>query len=145
VRVERSTHVEAPPERLYQLVMNPSRLDEWVSIHKDLIDAPDGNLRKGSKLTQRLKLAGRTFKVEWTVVENEKDSLVVWEGKGPMGSHASVTYDFEEVDGGTDFSYANEFHLPGGPLGRMAEPAVRRVTGKELDKSLEQLKKLVEE
>jgi carbon monoxide dehydrogenase subunit G len=145
VRVERSAHVAAPPGRLYELVMDPSRLSEWVSIHKELVDAPDGNLRKGSKLTQRLKLAGRTFKVEWTVVENERDELVVWEGKGPVGSRASVTYEFAEAGGGTDFSYANEFHLPGGPLGRMAEPAVRRVTGKELDKSLDQLKKLVEE
>jgi hypothetical protein len=55
-----------------------------------------------------------------------------------------VIYDFEERDGGTHFSYANEYDLPGGFLGRAAGPVVRRVTGGELDSSLEKLKKLVE-
>ena len=69
---------------------------------------------------------------------------MVWEGQGPVRSKAKVIYDFEEHDGGTRFSYANEYNLPGGFLGRAAGPMVRRVTGGELDSSLDKLKKLVE-
>ena len=54
-----------------------------------------------------------------------------------------MSYDFREEDGGTNFVYSNEYHLPGGPLGAMAGPAVKRVTGKEVDKTLENLKKLL--
>ena len=61
-----------------------------------------------------------------------------------MRSKAKVVYEFEPKNGGTCFSYLNEFDLPGGPLGRIASPAVKRVTGGELDKSLENLRKLVE-
>ena len=144
MRVERETHIGAPPERVHDVVMDPRCLARWVSIHEALEDAPEGDLRKGSELTQKLKLAGRCFTVRWTVVENDPAKRVVWEGAGPMGSRARVEYGFAEAGGGTDFSYSNEYHLPGGPLGKMAGPAVKRVTGKELDKSLENLKEFIE-
>jgi carbon monoxide dehydrogenase subunit G len=93
---------------------------------------------------QCLKLAGRKFHVHWEVVENEPQQRVVWEGKGPIHSHARVIYELEPNQDGTHFSYTNQFDLPGGPLGRMAGSAVKRVTAKELDGSLQKLKELVE-
>ncbi len=45
---------------------------------------------------------------------------------------------------GTRFSYVNEYSLPGGPLGSMAGPMVRRVTGKEVDATLRKLKEVLE-
>jgi carbon monoxide dehydrogenase subunit G len=144
VNVERSTEIAAPAEKVYDLVMDPQRLEDWVTIHDHLEDAPDGSLREGSKLTQCLRLAGRRFRVRWTVVENDPCRRVVWEGRGPVRSRARVVYEFDERDGGTRFSYSNEYHLPGGPLAHLAEPVVRRVTARELDDTLEKLKQLVE-
>ena len=145
MKVERETTVNAPPERIYDVVMDPRRLGDWVTIHQELIEAPSGSLEKGSELTQCLKLAGKRFKVRWKVVENEPCERVVWEGRGPFRSKAKVIYEFApDGDGATRFSYLNEYDLPGGPLGNMAGPAVKRVTGKELDGSLERLRNLVE-
>jgi carbon monoxide dehydrogenase subunit G len=145
VRVERTTHLEATPERVYEVVMDPRCLAQWVSIHRELVDAPPGDLKQGSELTQKLKLAGQTFKVAWEVVENDPAKRVVWNGRGPFGSKAKVVYEFGANGEGTDFRYTNEYDLPGGVAGRMAGTAVKRVTGKEVDKSLEQLKKFVEQ
>ena len=144
MRAERTVELKAPPERVYDVVMDPQRLDEWVTIHHHLEDAPPGRLEKGSKLTQCLKLAGRRFKVRWTVVENAPCDRVVWEGKGPVASHARVIYEFERQGEGTRFSYVNEYDLPGGPLGRLAGRSVSRLTTKALDGSLQRLKSLVE-
>ena len=135
--------LNADPQAVRELVMDPDRLGDWVSIHQHLEDSPNGQLRKGSQLTQCLKLAGQRFRVTWKVTENTPEK-VVWEGKGPVRSRARVVYEFEAKDGGTCFNYMNEYNLPGGPVGRMAEPAVRRVTGGELDKSLKNLKALFE-
>ena len=144
MKVERSMQLNASPDEVRQLVMDPNRLGDWVSIHQGLEDAPPGGkLQKGSELTQCLKLAGQRFNVTWKVTENTPEK-VVWDGKGPVRSKAKVVYEFEAKDGGTCFSYLNEYNLPGGPLGRMAGPAVKRVTGGELNKSLEKLKKLFE-
>ena len=73
-------------------------------------------------------------------MENDPCRRVVWEGRGPVRSRASVIYEFEENGRGTRFSYANEYKLPGGPLGNMAGPMVRRITAGEVDRSLERLK-----
>ncbi|MBA2419551.1 MAG: SRPBCC family protein, partial [Thermoleophilaceae bacterium] len=57
MKVERSLQFAAPPERVREVVMDPRQLEDWVSIHQSLEDAPSGNLQKGSELTQCLKLA----------------------------------------------------------------------------------------
>ncbi len=144
MKVERSTKVAAPPRRLYDVVMDPRRLEDWVTIHHQLEGSPPSPLKQGSRLTQCLKVAGKKFKVHWTVVENDPCKRVVWEGKGPVASHARVEYRFEGDGDQTKFSYLNEYDLPGGALGRLAGKAVARVTQKELDGSLQRLKSLVE-
>ena len=145
MKVERSIEIAATPERIYAVIMDPTCLERWVTIHAALEEAPDGQLEQGSELTQRLQLAGRRFTVHWKVIENRPARKVVWEGRGPMRSHAGVTYELiPNGAGGTRFTYTNEFALPGGPLGRVAGPVVRRVTAGELDQSLDRLRLLVE-
>jgi uncharacterized membrane protein len=146
MKVDREIRIDAPPKRVYEVVMDPGRLEDWVTIHHHLEDTPPGQLKQGSKLTQCLKLAGRRFKVHWTVVENDPCRRVVWEGKGPVGSHARVAYEFGDSSGDncTDFHYTNEYDLPGGPLGRIAGRGVARVTQKELEGSLQKLKRILE-
>jgi uncharacterized membrane protein len=144
MRVERSIELNAPAERVYDLVMDPRRLGDWVTIHAGLKDAP-GELRKGSELVQSLKLAGRRFDVHWEVVQAEKPKRVVWEGKGPVHSRAKVVYDLDtDGDGKTCFSYMNEYSMPGGPLGRIAAGALKHTAERESERTLEQLKRIVE-
>jgi uncharacterized membrane protein len=144
MKVDRTIEIEAPAREVYDIVMDPARLGDWVTIHDHLEDAPNGPLKHGSKLTQWLKLAGRRFKVRWTIVENDPCRRVVWEGRGPVGSHAQVVYEFDENGQETRFFYMNQYDLPGGVVGRVAGRAVARVTEKELDGSLRRLKSLVE-
>ena len=144
MRAERTIELAAPPQRVNDVAMDPDHLDDWVTIHDHLEDAPDGQLERGSTMTQCLKLAGRKFKVRWTVVENDPCKRVVWEGHGPVASEAKVIYEFEPHGEGTRFSYANEYKLPGGPLGRIAGRGVARMTEKALDDSLRKFKELVD-
>jgi carbon monoxide dehydrogenase subunit G len=145
VRVERSTEIGAAPERVYEVVMDAARLEDWVSIHESLLEAPAGGLKEGSELVQCLKLAGRKFNVHWKVVEDDRPNRVVWEGQGPVHSHAKVIYGLERNGaGGTRFSYMNQYDLPGGPIGKLAGRTVAGVARKEVDRSLDRLKKLLE-
>ena len=144
MRIERATQIAAPPERVYEVVMNPRRLEDWVTIHHALIEAPEGELKQGSELTQCLKLAGQRINVRWRVVEDDCPRRVVWEGEGPVRSHARVVYDLQPNGAGTRFSYTNEYDLPGGAFGRFAGRAVSRVTTKEVEGTLQRLKDLLE-
>jgi carbon monoxide dehydrogenase subunit G len=145
MKVEGSVDVEAPPEALYELVMDPERLGDWVSIHDRLVEAPGGELDKGSRLAQCLRVAGRRFTVRWRVTQDDRPRRVVWEGRGPFRTRARVTYDFTGRDGGgTHFSYGNEYELPGGAAGRLTGRAVSRIARREVDRSLDRLKELAE-
>ena len=41
MKVERDIRIDAPPKRVYDVVMDPQRLEDWVTIHDHLEDAPD--------------------------------------------------------------------------------------------------------
>ena len=144
-KLEREIHIDAAPEDVYSKLMDPDCLGDWVTIQDELLEAPDGDLEQGSELVQRCKVAGQRFKLKWKVEQAERPHKTVWKGKGPLGSKAKVTYDLAENNGGTDFTYTNEYSLPGGPLGRVAGRAVVGASGAEADKTLKRLKKLIEQ
>jgi hypothetical protein len=62
-----------------------------------------------------------------------------------MGTEAKATYEIRTNGGdGCTFSYVNEYDLPGGPVGKLAGRAIVGTSGREADKSLEKLKRLIE-
>jgi carbon monoxide dehydrogenase subunit G len=145
MRVEREIDIDAPPERVYEVVMDPRRLGDWVTIHAELKEAPRGELRRGDELVQSLRLAHQKFTVHWRVIEDDCPRRVVWAGRGPVRSRAEVVYELHpNGDGGTRFVYANEYTLPGGPLGRLGGRVVAPVSERESERSLERLKQLLE-
>jgi carbon monoxide dehydrogenase subunit G len=143
-KLEREIHIDADPERVWDKLMDPDCLGEWVTIQDELLEAPSGDLEQGSELVQRCKVAGQKFKLKWKVEKAEPPRKTVWKGKGPFGSKAKVTYDLAANDGGTLFTYTNEYSLPGGPVGKIAGRAVVGASGGEADRTLERLKKLIE-
>jgi uncharacterized protein YndB with AHSA1/START domain len=145
-KLEREIEIRASPEAVYDVLADPDCLGDWVTIQEELEEAPDGDLEPGSRLRQRMRVAGTRFRLSWTVVEAQRPSRIVWEGHGPMGSHAKAIYELSaDGDGGTKFSYLNEYGLPGGPAGRLAARAILGASGREADRTLKRLKTLVEE
>jgi carbon monoxide dehydrogenase subunit G len=144
-KLEREIHIDASAEDVYDKLTDPDCLGEWVTVHDEIEEAPSGNVEKGDTLVQRMKVAGQKFRIKWHVDEAQRPSRVVWTGKGPMGTKARATYEIESLNGdGCTFSYTNEYDLPGGPAGKLAGRAIVGASGREADKSLERLKKLIE-
>ncbi|MDX6699436.1 MAG: hypothetical protein QOE65_2833 [Solirubrobacteraceae bacterium] len=145
-RVTASIDIDAPPERVWEVVMDPDRLGEWVSIHRDVAKVSDRPLRGGSTLEQKMCLRGVNFHVRWKVAEARDRELAVWEGRGPARSKAHTAYRLSaNGDGGTRFEYENEFKAPLGPLGAAASRAlVGGLPEREAKATLGKLKRLVE-
>jgi uncharacterized protein YndB with AHSA1/START domain len=134
------------PERVWETVMDPSLLERWVTTHDSLSGAAPGPVAEGDSFTQKLRLAGKTFDVTWTVVEADAPHLARWEGAGPGGARAEVSYLLERQDRGTRFEYRNRFSLPGGALGRFAGGLLAAAPGRrEASRSLERLRALLED
>jgi uncharacterized protein YndB with AHSA1/START domain len=143
--VKQSIEIDAPIQEVWDLVMDPDRLGEWVSIHEDVFDVPAGGLKKGDTFGQRMKLKGVPLKVSWEVVECEAPTRARWQGDAKAGAKARISYDLAERDGGTVFDYENEFELPAGKIGKLAGRAFNAMSGdREAQKSLARLKEILE-
>jgi carbon monoxide dehydrogenase subunit G len=144
-RVSAEIEIAASPEEVYEAMMDPGRLEDWVTIHREVSDAPAPPLESGDSFEQKLALAGKSFKVRWEVTRAEPPRAADWKGKGPAGSGASVAYRIEAGGQGTRVRYENEFDFPAGFLGSVAgRLLVRSPAEKEAKRSLERLKDLLE-
>jgi carbon monoxide dehydrogenase subunit G len=146
MRVERDITIDAPPKKVWAFLMDPKRLADWVSIHQKLKKAPAAPLEQGDELTQCLRLAHKNFDVNWKVKQADAPRKAVWEGRGPVRSKASVTYELSpNGEDSTHFRYVNEFKSPGGLFGSfIADRAFQGTSEREADKTLANLKRLLE-
>ena len=102
-------------------MLDPAKLDQWVTIHRRVNDADGGAPYEGYEMDQTLCLRGANFKVKWKLTEFEPNVRATWEGRGPAHSYARTGYKLSDRDGdGTHFEYENEFKAPGGFLGKAA-------------------------
>ena len=144
--VRASIDIDAPRERVYDYVLDPAHLDEWVTIHRRINSRDAGPPREGYEMDQTLCLRGANFKVRWTLTEADRPDKATWEGRGPAHSYARTSYSLRDLDGGkTRFEYENEFKAPGGFLGAAASRMViGGVPEREAKRSLQRLKALLE-
>ncbi|HEX6116412.1 MAG TPA: SRPBCC family protein [Solirubrobacterales bacterium] len=143
--VSAEIEIAVPPEEVYEVMMDPGRLGDWVTIHREVSGAPDPPLTVGDSFEQKMALAGKSFKVTWTVTRADAPSAADWEGKGPAGSGARVSYRIDAAGEGSKVRYENEFDFPAGFLGSVAgRLLVRSPARKEAEKTLARLKELLE-
>jgi uncharacterized protein YndB with AHSA1/START domain len=143
--VTASIQIDAPPERVYDTMLDPGRLEDWVTIHRRVNRADGGEPHEGYEMEQTLCLRGANFKVRWTLTDADRPDHATWEGRGPAHSYARTSYRLTARDGGTQFDYENEFKAPGGLLGAAASRALMGgVPQREATRSLQRLKALLE-
>jgi uncharacterized protein YndB with AHSA1/START domain len=87
------TTISAPVDRVWETVMDPSKLKDWVTIHRAVRDVSSEPLRKGSTMEQILQLRGVSFHVHWTLVDVSPPNHAEWEGLGPARSRARIRYE----------------------------------------------------
>jgi uncharacterized protein YndB with AHSA1/START domain len=144
--VSAEIEINAPIERVWETIMDPTRLGDWVTIHKSVSDVSQNPLRQGSTMEQALCVKGFTFRVHWTLAAVDSPHHAQWDGAGPAHSNALIRYELQSNDDGrTTFRYTNEFHPPGGRIGNVAGRMIVGATSeREAHNSLAKLKQLLE-
>ena len=59
-------------ERVWETVMDPNRLKDWVTIHRSVRNVSDKPMSKGSTMEQVLHMRGVSFHVHWTLSDVER-------------------------------------------------------------------------
>ena len=143
--VEASIEIGAPPAEVWNLVMDPSQLSRWVTIHRRLLRADDGPPRTGFQMDQQIHVRGVSIDVHWRLVECSACERAVWEGRGPARSRARTEYALYAIDSGTRFDYSNDFHAPLGPVGALVSRAlVGGMPEREANRTLQRLRSCLE-
>ena len=144
--VEETIKINAPIQRVWETVMDPSHFQDWVTIHRSVKTASRQPFERGSTMDQVLSLRGVNFHVNWTLTEVNAPKTATWEGRGPAHSRAVIRYRLAaEDEASTRFSYINEFTMPGGMLGSVASRVfVGGLSEREAHNSLSRLKDLLE-
>ena len=145
-KVHVKTEIKAPIERVWETVMDPKRLKDWVTIHRSVKDVSAEPLRQGATMDQVLHMRGVSFRVHWTLADVSAPNRAEWEGQGPAHSRARIVYQLSpNSDDATVFEYSNEFAPPGGRLGNVAgRVIVGAASEREAQNSLQRLKALLE-
>ena len=144
--VTASKHIDAAPAAVWDVVMDASRLGDWVTIHRKLIHADDGPVRRGYRMDQQIHIRGVSLDVHWTLMECTPGALAVWEGRGPARSRARTEYALSPDENGTRFDYRNEFRAPLGPIGAVVSRAlVGGIPEREATRTLIRLAALMRE
>jgi uncharacterized protein YndB with AHSA1/START domain len=138
--------IDAPVDRVWETVMDPHRLKDWVTIHRSVKDVSESPLMEGDTMDQVLHMRGVSFRVHWTLVEMVSPKRAEWEGRGPAHSRARIRYELaSDGENRTAFEYTNEFTPPGGRLGGVASRViVGAASEREANNSLVRLKALLE-
>jgi uncharacterized protein YndB with AHSA1/START domain len=144
--VHAEIEIKAPVQRVWETVMDPHRLKDWVTIHRAVRGVSSDPLAKGSTMEQTLHIHGVRFRVHWTLTTVSAPHQADWEGQGPAHSRARIGYQLSGNDDGiTLFKYTNEFTTPGGRLGNVASRLlVGASSEREAHASLVRLKELLE-
>ena len=138
--------IDAAPQTVFDLVMDPDRLQDWVTIHRSVTPTSASTREPGATMDQVLSMRGVSITVHWTLASVSPPEQAEWQGRGPAGSKAYIRYRMSgPPEGPTQFEYTNDFSTPGGRLGMAASKVVvGSASEREAKRSLEKLKALLE-
>ncbi|HTW13141.1 MAG TPA: SRPBCC family protein, partial [Solirubrobacteraceae bacterium] len=75
--------IDAPAQAVWDTVMDPHRLGEWVTIHRSVEVKSDDPAAEGARMDQVLHAFGVSFKVHWTLESVRPPREAEWQGRGP--------------------------------------------------------------
>jgi uncharacterized membrane protein len=138
VKIERTATINAPVEKVFEYLSQPTNLPEiWPSMVevKDFKDTPN---HIGSTYNWVYKMAGMRFEGSSECVECVANKRTVSKSKGSITS--TFDYIFEAVDKQTRFIMKIEYIIPIPLLGKLAETFIKKQNEHEADVFMANLK-----
>lgn len=109
--------IEAPVERIWELLSDPSRLPEWNVVFDRVEDATGRLDEVGTTYTQVKRVAGIELKGDWEITEVEPLRRRRFQGTPAGCATCTGSEMFEAVEGETDYTVEMDYTFRGGPVG----------------------------
>ncbi len=142
--IERTIDIAAPPERVFEDLIDLHQLDRWSTITASH-EGPEETLRAGHEFRQDIRVAGLSLPTTWRCTECDPPRLVAYEAESPGGGSLTMRQVVVPTDGGSRVELVVDYELPGSFLGELLDRVyVERRNQREAQHSLENLKDLLE-
>ena len=140
-RVRLTTHIDAPPERVFALLAVPARVPEWRTSVREIANVTGPLDEAGTRFVTRLK--GRMPAAPGEVARADPPRLLELRGGGGGFRYEAVAR-LEPVGGGTEITFENAYRLRGGPVGRIVDQIMAGRIEREMQADFARLKALAE-
>jgi uncharacterized protein YndB with AHSA1/START domain len=149
-KIERSIVINAPPEKVWKMLAL-DKFPEWMDIMERVeytsnVRNQKDKYKVGATAVGTPK-GGPPDNCHYEItesVENEKFMHQMWEKWLRRTLGGPVTYTLEPIDGGTKLTMMGVLEMPWGILLKIVEPLILRMGRKEFEKSLDNLKSILE-
>lgn len=142
--IEHTIDIAAPPERVFEDLIDLHRLDRWSTITASH-DGPDEKVQAGQEFRQDLRVAGLKLPTTWKCTECDPPRSVAYEATSSGGGSLTMRQVVVPTDGGSRVELVVDYELPGSFLGELLDRLyVERRNEREAQHSLENLKDLIE-
>ena len=147
-RVERSIEIRVPPEKVWEMLAL-DRASEWNEgsmknvEYTTEVSTPKDKYRVGASAHATIKGEGE---VHFEITESLENTKITIQGKGGKTfKDMMLTYTLEPVEEGTKLTQRTDYELSWGILGKFLDKLVaQRITEKDMERQLEQLKGILE-
>ena len=135
--IEKSAEFPVSPEKLWDVVGNPSRFDEWLNMHVKWKNEVPADLHPGVQLVQVASVLNMPNTITWTIDEYEAPRVIKLSGTGMAGVKISLTSTIAPTDFGSTVTFQTDFE--GQMLVGAIGAAVEKAGLNDLDLSLAKL------
>ena len=140
--VERSVFINATTDEIDAVTLDPWQLPNWYEGVQS-VEPDDVYPEPGGVVKMVYKAGPATLNITMAALELERGNHALYKMEGMMTGTNRWTHTPE--GNGTWITAAFDYELPGGGLGAVADKlVVERINVQNLEKSLENLKRLVE-
>jgi uncharacterized protein YndB with AHSA1/START domain len=139
-KIERSSTINAPVEKVFAYISDPMNLLEWLPSLTDARDITGEGV--GQRWGWTYKMAGLSFKGESEVIEHVPNQRRVFKSTG--GLLSTWTWTFKPEAGGTWLNLVIEYTVPVPVIGKVGERMVLRQNEREADQAMANIKAKME-
>ena len=149
-KMEKSILIKAPPEKVWEMLAL-DRQPEWLDMMESVdytskVNTIENKYQVGLKVLGTPK-GGPPGNCHYEILESveyKKFKHLLWEKWLGKKLGGPVTYLMESVEDGTKLTVTIEMEMPWGILLKIIEPIIVRMGKKEYEKSLNNLKNILE-
>ena len=134
--INSSTKINAPVEKVFAYVTDPTNLGEWMVGITEVKDVTGSGVGQHHHWTY--KMVGVPLHGETTISECVPNERWVTNSKG--GATSIFAFTFAPHEGGTKLNVDIDYSIPIPVLGKLAEQLVLKRNQRDMDVSMENLK-----